>query len=203
MRRKSKVHFERHALKLCRMLSTGRYSDLTINCKGKVFHVHRNIVCLQSKSLAACVDGAWLEGINGEIKLVDDEPEIVDRMIKFMYEEDYCDGSNTTEDGDQGAAKPLVLSTKLYIIADKYDVPALKELAKRKYETAVSHRWDLTSFITSLELMYNHTPESDRLLKDVAIRAGTDHLIKLVNRSEFACLCKKNGEVGLDLLRLL
>jgi hypothetical protein len=44
------------------MLEAGKYSDLVIKCKGKVFNVHPNIVCLQSKPLAAMVDGKFLVG---------------------------------------------------------------------------------------------------------------------------------------------
>ncbi|PQE16205.1 BTB POZ domain protein [Rutstroemia sp. NJR-2017a BVV2] len=42
------------------MLDSGRYSDLTITCGSKVFRVHRNVVCLQSKPLAAHVDGVFV-----------------------------------------------------------------------------------------------------------------------------------------------
>jgi hypothetical protein len=42
-----------------KILESGRYSDLTIKSQGSVFKVHRNIVCLQSKPLAAHVDGQF------------------------------------------------------------------------------------------------------------------------------------------------
>jgi len=42
------------------MLESGRYSDLTIKCGGKVFKVHRNVVCLQSRPLAAHVDSKFI-----------------------------------------------------------------------------------------------------------------------------------------------
>ena len=45
-------------------------------------------------------------------------------------------------------------NTKVYIFADKYDIPGLKELAMVKYEKAVSNEWNYPSFASSLELMY-------------------------------------------------
>jgi hypothetical protein len=42
-----------------KILDSGKYSDLTIESQGLVFKVHRNIVCLQSKPLAAHVDGQF------------------------------------------------------------------------------------------------------------------------------------------------
>jgi len=40
-----------------KILKSGRYSDLTIKCHGRVFKVHRNIIAVQSKPLAAAIDG--------------------------------------------------------------------------------------------------------------------------------------------------
>jgi hypothetical protein len=40
-----------------RLLKSGRYSNLTIKCGAKIFKVHRNVVAVQSKPLAAAVDG--------------------------------------------------------------------------------------------------------------------------------------------------
>jgi hypothetical protein len=39
------------------LLKPGRYSDLNIKCRGKVFKAHRNVVAFQSKPLAAAIDG--------------------------------------------------------------------------------------------------------------------------------------------------
>ncbi len=44
------------------LFSSGRYSDLTIKCQGRVFKVHRAIVCLQSKPLAAAIEGGFKVG---------------------------------------------------------------------------------------------------------------------------------------------
>jgi hypothetical protein len=44
---------------MAKILESGRYSDLTIESQGSAFKVHRNIVCLQSKPLAAHVDGQF------------------------------------------------------------------------------------------------------------------------------------------------
>jgi hypothetical protein len=41
------------------MLKTDKYSDLTLKCQGAIFKVHRFVVCLQSKPLAAAVDRNW------------------------------------------------------------------------------------------------------------------------------------------------
>jgi len=77
----------------------------------------------------------------------------------------------------------------------------LKTLAKEKYKSAVSTAWNYSSFISSLKLLYAETPESDRLLKDVAIQAAADHVEELVKSSDFVGLCQANGEIGIDVLK--
>lgn len=41
------------------LFSSEKYSDLTIKYHGRKWKVHRAIVCLQSKPLAAAVDGSF------------------------------------------------------------------------------------------------------------------------------------------------
>lgn len=42
------------------LLDDPKYSDLTIHCDGRTFRVHKVIICLQSKPLAAHVDNPFL-----------------------------------------------------------------------------------------------------------------------------------------------
>jgi hypothetical protein len=41
------------------MMAADEYSDLTLKCKDITFKVHRIVVCVQSKPLAACVKEGW------------------------------------------------------------------------------------------------------------------------------------------------
>jgi hypothetical protein len=86
-------------------------------------------------------------------------------------------------------------------MAEKYDIPALKTLAKIKFEAAVSSDWNTSALSESLRLMYDGLPDSDRLLKDVAIAAAAGHVKKLVDRGEFVALCKENGDITFDVLK--
>jgi hypothetical protein len=76
---------------------------------------------------------------------------------------------------------------------------ALETLAKEKYENAVSTSWDCTSFTSSLKHMYAKTPEFNRLLKYVAIKAAASYVKQLVKNSEFARLCQKDRKVEFDI----
>ncbi|TVY90574.1 hypothetical protein LAWI1_G002952 [Lachnellula willkommii] len=218
------------------MYSSGKYSDMTIICKGKTFKVHQCIVCLQSKPLAAAMDGKFKEGTSKEIDLEDDQPDIVEKMLLYMYTSDYSDGIQpTTADSTETTTTPakdssrkkgnkairfvpsstpdpppgptqfsadaLLTNARVFVIADKYDIQGLKQLATKKYETAVPNAWNCAEFVGSLKLLYEETLESDRVLKDVAVKTAGKHVNDLVDRGEFAALCKVNGELGFDILK--
>lgn len=133
-------------------------------------------------------------------------------MISFFYTQDYSDISPKQIQDNQlqlamvnssisdTAPSPLLMHAKVYVMAEKYDVPALKALSKEKYEAAASTAWDDIIFTESLKLIYEETPDSDTLFRDVAAKAAAAHLAKLVDRVEFEELCKINGEIGFDIL---
>lgn len=127
------------------------------------------------------------------LNLVDDKPDIVEKLIQILYTRDYDDGKSRPD------GEALITNIALYVAGDKFDVAALKTLAE-KDESAVAVAWKSVSFIPSLRLLYAETPESDRLLKDVAIKAAASHAKELVKNNEFMKLCKENGEIGADVL---
>jgi len=216
---------------LAKLYSSDKYTDMTIACNGRKFRVHKAVVCVQSKVFARAMDGNFREGRTGEIDLEDDEPEVVAQMIKWLYTEDYEDrsaaviprintpaahtttrsrasrltSSNQTSTSTSSTTVPsgtgLLFNTKMYIIADKYDLYPLKELANVKYGNALSAQWDSSEFVESLKLLYEETMENDTLLKDVAIKLAGEHAKELLDRREFVALCEENGTIAVEVLR--
>ncbi|TVY20478.1 Kelch-like protein 25 [Lachnellula arida] len=168
------------------------YTEMTINCRGTIFKLHKNIVCTQSKPLAAAFKGNFKESEDSTIALEDDEPEIVDIMVRFLYEQSLDLEATETN-------TLLLLAVKVYVIGDKYDIGALSELAKNKFEELVGPAWENPSFIRALEIIYKQTP--DRTLKDLAIKVITVHIDKLLAKEEFTDLCKEIGALALDVLK--
>ncbi|KAA8564609.1 hypothetical protein EYC84_011521 [Monilinia fructicola] len=134
-----------------RMMNANEYSDFIIKCHAKTFHVHRVVVCTQSKPIQAAANGNFRESITGILNLEDDDPSTVARMINFLYTQDY-DDTTTSEESHIENHGPLLVNTMLYVIADKYDIPPLKMLATKKFETALLTDWNSPSFTASLDL---------------------------------------------------
>ncbi|KAH8696049.1 hypothetical protein BGW36DRAFT_342510 [Talaromyces proteolyticus] len=78
------------------MYKTGKYSDFTIKVKGfeREFHVHRAVICPQSTIFEAACRGKFIEATTQSMTLVDDDPEIVERMIKYLYTHRYDDSED-------------------------------------------------------------------------------------------------------------
>jgi hypothetical protein len=71
------------------------------------------------------------------------------------------------------------------VLAEKYDVSALKILSSQKFKAALPLNGVSDSFVISLELMFTETPENDRLLKDLALGFVGNNYRRLANREDF------------------
>ncbi|KAB8292166.1 hypothetical protein EYC80_007909 [Monilinia laxa] len=181
-----------------RMMNANEYSDFIIKCHSKTFHVHRVVVCTQSKPIKAAANGNFRESITGILDLEDDDPNTVARMINFLYTQDY-DDTTTSEESQIEPHGPLLVNTMLYILADKYDIPPLKTLATKKFERALRTDWNSPSFTASLNLLYEQLPESDTCLTSRALRAACLHARDLKDREDFTALCRSNPDIAYDL----
>ncbi|KAF4633271.1 hypothetical protein G7Y89_g4846 [Cudoniella acicularis] len=96
--------------------------------------------------------------------------------------------------------------TLVYILADKYQIEALKDAAIEKFAKATQDEWNVdtpSTLTASLEVIYSGTCEEEhRGLKDVAIRAAWRNIDKLLDDFKFKMVCQQIGEIGFDLLRL-
>ncbi|KAL1979254.1 hypothetical protein VTN96DRAFT_6393 [Rasamsonia emersonii] len=78
---------------LSNILESGSFSDLTLICGSKIFRVHCCIICPQSKFFCKALDGPFQEASSRTITLHDDDPSIVEKMLHYLYEANYEDGS--------------------------------------------------------------------------------------------------------------
>lgn len=124
-------------------------------------------------------------------------------MLHYLYKGTYSDGSilptpqtDTEINADRSpptkkltpfisSCYALVTNAEVYALAEKYDIPSLKCLATKKYGDCLPQEWNSESFVTSLSIIYTQTPESDTLLKDVALQYALSKVRWLSERGDF------------------
>ena len=149
----------------------GKFSDFTILCNGKEYHVHRCFVAPQSKYFERACTGMFKEGAECKIDLKEDLTSMVDRMIYYFYDFDYYSGSDSTKMTE--TALSVLVHIQMYAIADKYDVPGLKTLALEKFKTFTSGPAVTCGILTNATHAINklQLPESDTILRDTLVDA--------------------------------
>ncbi|KAI8689635.1 BTB domain-containing protein [Fusarium sp. Ph1] len=244
------------------LLSSGDFSDMTIRCRGREFKTHRAIVCSQSSFFKTALSSNFKEGASGIVDLPDDDPEIVQFFLEFLYTGTYSvDDSNqdTVLDASEATNKhiltrlecppgstdcavtksPRILvpkpgsrkvtpkqqtnasqfrwspyafkaspvptenekktkrrrmmnkSIQIYVLADKYDVPALKLLARDRFFKVgkgflagatrwCSASWEETAFFSEIvKMIYDNTfsgqdPLRQALHMIIGMKTGDD-----------------------------
>jgi hypothetical protein len=95
-------------------------------------------------------------------------------------EDDHCDYE--TDESN------LLTHTRIYALAEKYDIPALKTLAKSKFEMAMACYYDSPEFADAIEEVYSSTIDSDRGLRDVVIQAFRNHPMLATTQDVFGVI---------------
>jgi speckle-type POZ protein len=119
-------------------------------------------------------------------------------MLNFMYLFDYgASGS------DQARASPMVFHVKVYSIADKYDVVALKSQAKEKFERAAKSCWNMEDFPLAISEVYSLTPATDRGLRDLVVEIVCTHIDALLVRQDFRNVLEETVGFAADVTQLI
>ncbi|KAK7419798.1 hypothetical protein QQX98_003171 [Neonectria punicea] len=117
--------------------NTDTLSDVVVTCDGQEFKVHGVILSAHSKYFATALNGKWKESSEKKIEIKDFDASVVEAMLRFMYSFDYTNTYSTST---------MVYDAQVYQIADKYDVPALKEHSKAKFGVAITAGWSMDDF---------------------------------------------------------
>ena len=69
----------------CRLLSGGKYSDLTITCNYRKWAVHKAILCSRSGFFDGACGSQFSEAISGTIDLSEDNEDAVEQMVHCKF----------------------------------------------------------------------------------------------------------------------
>ncbi|KAK7511755.1 BTB/POZ protein [Phyllosticta citriasiana] len=153
---------------------SGLFCDLIIKLRdGRTMRVHKALVCAYSEVLEKACASIFREANTGVIEISHDDSKTVEFMMNWMYSGNISPAFKT--------AKPLIFHVRIYVAADFYQVPSLKEAAaqslcdqlpKRKLPPADEE------FPAAIELIYSSTPSSERLIRNAILC----HCIALYNK---------------------
>ncbi|KAF2482715.1 hypothetical protein BDY17DRAFT_165012 [Neohortaea acidophila] len=191
-----------HLLQALRQLSENeKYADLTVSCGTRTWKVHNAVVCPQSDFFAKACDGAFMEAKSNTVSLVDDDSEAVAAMMHYFYHCDYH-----TPDHGSSSTGPLVLEVRIYALADKYFIKALRSLAYSKFKSRLRREWSTPALAGALREVYlTGKAQQAKFLRNIE-RVLVQHL-ELVYQNEqhhdLYLVLRDNGHAALRVAMIL
>ena len=114
-------------------------------------------------------------------------------MTSYLYTLDYSD-----ENSPEGMFRNL----HVYVIADKYDIKDLKELARKRFSTQVQKHWNDPEFPAVVQEVYSCTLSSDHGLRNIIEKTVTEHVSCVLDNDRFNnLLVGQMGELGVVVLQ--
>lgn len=111
------------------------------------------------------------------------------------------DSESEDDDSYETDESHLLTHTRVYALAEKYDVPGLKSLAQRKFEMAMACYYDSPEFADAIEEVYCSTIDSDRGLRDVVLQAFRSHP-QLANTGDVFGVIKETPSLAFELWKV-
>ncbi|KAL7921810.1 hypothetical protein ACQKWADRAFT_294510 [Trichoderma austrokoningii] len=166
------------------LMTSGKYSDLTLACQGREFKIHRLVACSQSPVIATALNGDFKEAQSGVITIELFDEETVRRLVEYLYTGDYdqikkpknappdttpstspsatVESQNSSSPAARAPSTPAKRVTKdtlhhvqVNAIADYYGIQGLGLLANHKIQRAYLTSWDPNSFVASVKEALN------------------------------------------------
>ena len=103
----------------------------------EIFYIHKNLLCGSSDVFTAAFrPGSFKEGATGSIDLPDEDPNVFASFVEWLYMRAF---STSCKGSSESCPSDFILLTKLYILADKYLIPALKIDVLHEFKKHRSH----------------------------------------------------------------
>ncbi|EGP89096.1 unnamed protein product [Zymoseptoria tritici ST99CH_1A5] len=123
------------------------------------------------------------------------------RSFTPPLQSDHGSEDEEAEDDTTEAQSHLILHTQVYALAEKYDIPSLKQLAKTKFEVAAACYYDAPELADAIESVYSTTVDSDRGLRGVVLQLFKRHP-QLANTQDVYAVIKDTPALALDLWKV-
>ena len=160
------------------------------------------------------------------ITMDDDHPEAVKRLLLYLYTFDYPDEddsdvpvttdrsytpqlpstttleesiSDTMSDSCDGATPhdPRMMTNVLvYAVAEKYDIPELKDLAKHKFGTLARSKWPRDEFHAVTEAVFSTTSDTDMGLRQIVMDICSEHFEDILRDKDSRVIFFENKSIA-------
>ncbi|KAL8689709.1 MAG: hypothetical protein Q9218_004672 [Villophora microphyllina] len=144
----------------------------------KRFKVHAAHLS-QSPVFGSMCNGQFREGQNRQIDLPEDDHEIFEVVVQYLYSGDFCGFEPVAseseeyqdEEADNLADKLADNLADVYLMAEKYQLEDLQSLAVRKLDRHTDPRERPIAFLLTAQKVYNGIPNSDTAFRGFFKRA--------------------------------
>ncbi|GAB7343320.1 hypothetical protein MBLNU457_1369t1 [Dothideomycetes sp. NU457] len=187
------------------------FSDLTLKFgDDNIRHVHKNILCSKSGWFTTALTSTFKESKSAEIVLEDDDPVVLHAMLDWCYH-----GQLETAVNEWRKNGAMTFRTRLFQIADKYDVPALKEAIEEKFRKRLRpSRRDLRplndgpditerDLVKALKLMYEMPDAVAAELRGGFLIGLSNKFKKYIRKDWFQDLITEQPGIARDILQLM
>ena len=163
-----------------RSFGDSSFSDIKIQCKGKIFECHRIILASRSPVLKAMCSGGFEEGATGIIKLDSEDPEIVEEMLLFIY---------SGKSQNLSAANAI----ELLKVSDIYQLDDLKKICAYN----LSEKIDLSNCLRHLVFGEMYRAEQ---LKEKSLKFLVKNIKTVIKTDEWLEFKKKQPSLGFQVI---
>ena len=94
----------------------------------------------------------------------------------------------------------LLIHSKLYSLADKYDIPGLQDLAAAKFKAACADFWHTEAFPVVAEHVFISTPDTDTGLRAIVKTLLLEYKQDLVKKAGIKTFLEKRPKLMYELL---
>ena len=93
----------------------------------------------------------------------------------------------------------LILHPRMYSLADYYQIPELKEVAKKKFAKAAKVSWNAPEFGRAVYIIFKSTSSTDRGLREIVRQTLRDHP-ELMDKTELEETIREMPDLAYDAL---
>ncbi|KAI1263793.1 BTB/POZ protein [Xylariaceae sp. FL1019] len=174
-------------------------ADATIRCEDKELKVHAVVCAAHSDYFMKAFCGPWKESKGDrEMTLHEVDADVVTALVQYMYHFDYKPPEN---------AYATVFHAKVYSLADRYQMPQLKQHSKKKFDSAMKKFWlhqqagpISSELFLALDEIYTSTPDNDRGLRDIITRHCHNNKKLLETDTSFHMILREVPALAVDMI---